>query len=401
MKRAIVLGAIALAIVWVGSATASVEDEVARAKALLAGTYPMEFAPRSASSGHSVTVASAAIPVGGAGTIGIYLTNDEPIRCFVIPLVIRSIDEGSFITHMSAEYDGTSRLNGYLNGEYQDTVYIKPIINLYAFKDPPVDMDPWYGQAIGYREAPSEPDYISPDGLMLVRMRILSENDLPAGSDGTPEDGTPMITIDLEVNYQPGRFEIDTCVIAPNNLIQFITTTNPRQWTFPQFTKGIVTIYDPNEPALDRTGHDLPELSTDGLKHAEHGTGLESQSVLGNGIKVHEPFEESVDEVDDRRPHRARGEWNDYDGISNYPNPFNASTNIRYTLHGRSRVSLTVYDLLGRRVRTLVDAIQEPGDYEIPWDACNASGVPVATGIYFYRFEKGHFKSVGKMLLLK
>ncbi|MDH4071431.1 MAG: T9SS type A sorting domain-containing protein [Ignavibacteria bacterium] len=80
----------------------------------------------------------------------------------------------------------------------------------------------------------------------------------------------------------------------------------------------------------------------------------------------------------------------------NYPNPFNPGTIIGYHLPERSHVILTVYDLLGREVATLVDRVQEAGYREVQW---NAAGV--ATGVYIYRLEAGSFADVRRLLLTR
>jgi hypothetical protein len=80
----------------------------------------------------------------------------------------------------------------------------------------------------------------------------------------------------------------------------------------------------------------------------------------------------------------------------NYPNPFNSSTTISYDLPVRSRVKLSIYNLLGQEVATLVNAEQEPGRYNVKFDA---SGLP--SGIYFYRLEAGRFIEQKKMILIK
>jgi hypothetical protein len=80
----------------------------------------------------------------------------------------------------------------------------------------------------------------------------------------------------------------------------------------------------------------------------------------------------------------------------NYPNPFNPSTTLKYELPRASHVTLTVYDLLGREVTTLVNAIEKPGYKSVEW---NASGV--ASGVYFYRLQAGNFVQTRKLLLLR
>ncbi len=80
----------------------------------------------------------------------------------------------------------------------------------------------------------------------------------------------------------------------------------------------------------------------------------------------------------------------------NYPNPFNPTTTIMFVIGRQSSVRLTVFDLPGREVASLVDEAREPGEYRVSWDA---SGFP--SGMYFYRIQAGTFVSVRKMVLLR
>ena len=75
--------------------------------------------------------------------------------------------------------------------------------------------------------------------------------------------------------------------------------------------------------------------------------------------------------------------------FQNYPNPFRDRTTIAYAVEQPGPVTVTVYDLLGRHVRTLVEADQPPGTYNIEWDGRDAGGQPVASGTYFYRLRVG------------
>jgi hypothetical protein len=80
----------------------------------------------------------------------------------------------------------------------------------------------------------------------------------------------------------------------------------------------------------------------------------------------------------------------------NYPNPFNPSTLIRYSVPSAKLVTLKVYDILGREVATLVNEVQDPGQYQVRWDARS-----VSTGVYFARMQAGEFSTVKRMLLVK
>jgi len=80
----------------------------------------------------------------------------------------------------------------------------------------------------------------------------------------------------------------------------------------------------------------------------------------------------------------------------NYPNPFNPSTSISYSVAEMTNVTLTVYDILGRMVATLVNDVHSPGQYNVNFDATRLS-----SGTYIYRIEAGDFMSTKKMLLIK
>ena len=87
---------------------------------------------------------------------------------------------------------------------------------------------------------------------------------------------------------------------------------------------------------------------------------------------------------------------------NNYPNPFNPATTIKYALPQAADVELTVYNVVGQVVRTLVAEHQSAGRYVVEWDATNDSGHNLSSGMYFYRLEAGgEFREVKKMLLLK
>jgi len=85
-----------------------------------------------------------------------------------------------------------------------------------------------------------------------------------------------------------------------------------------------------------------------------------------------------------------------YELNQNYPNPFNPTTKINYELPITNDVNLSVYNLLGQKVVTLVNEQKKAGYHQVAWDA---SGF--ASGIYYYRIQAGEFQDVKKMLLLK
>ncbi|MCF7805837.1 MAG: T9SS type A sorting domain-containing protein [Candidatus Marinimicrobia bacterium] len=91
----------------------------------------------------------------------------------------------------------------------------------------------------------------------------------------------------------------------------------------------------------------------------------------------------------------------EYQLLQNYPNPFNPTTTIHYALPAADHVTIAVYDLQGRKIRTLVDAKQTSGWHTIKWNALNNSGVKVSAGVYFYQIQTDAFRDLKKMILLK
>ncbi len=85
----------------------------------------------------------------------------------------------------------------------------------------------------------------------------------------------------------------------------------------------------------------------------------------------------------------------------NFPNPFNSETVIRYSLPRESQVRVRIYNILGQKVRTLVDRKETAGPKSVTWDGKNERGDEVSSGIYFYRLEAEEFAQTRKMLLLK
>lgn len=90
-----------------------------------------------------------------------------------------------------------------------------------------------------------------------------------------------------------------------------------------------------------------------------------------------------------------------YELVQNYPNPFNPITKIAYSVPSYGRVKITVLNLLGEKVSTLMDESVLPGRYSVIWNGCDNHGRMVSTGIYFYVMEAKGFRQVKKMVLMK
>jgi len=89
------------------------------------------------------------------------------------------------------------------------------------------------------------------------------------------------------------------------------------------------------------------------------------------------------------------------DNLKNYPNPFNPETTISYRLAEDSDVEISVYNVKGQKVRTLVNDIFSAGQHSVVWTGDNDLGQKVSSGIYFYKFTTGDYTTTKKMILMK
>jgi len=85
----------------------------------------------------------------------------------------------------------------------------------------------------------------------------------------------------------------------------------------------------------------------------------------------------------------------------NFPNPFNPTTTIQYSLPEAGSVKLLIFDIQGREVMTLLDEIKSPGNYEVQWNGMRAAGNHVSTGVYFCRLHAGNSSKTIKMVYLQ
>jgi len=92
---------------------------------------------------------------------------------------------------------------------------------------------------------------------------------------------------------------------------------------------------------------------------------------------------------------------NSFELKNNYPNPFNPTTTIDYSLKNNVNVELSVYNVVGQKVKTLVNSTKTSGSHSVKWKGLNEAGQKVSSGIYFYRLKSGSNVEMKKMMLLK
>ncbi|MBN1998072.1 S8 family serine peptidase [candidate division KSB1 bacterium] len=141
----------------------------------------------------------------------------------------------------------------------------------------------------------------------------------------------------------------------------------------------------------------------DGKGNLEFGmamlAGTDSKDLQTNAEAAQTLWQE-LESMDIRRPQKLYVPQN-WLIKTNYPNPFNSSTVFEYELGAPSQVELTIYDTLGRKIRTLVQSRQNSGRYSVKWNGTDRMERIVSSGTYFYRFLASEYSKTGKILYLR
>lgn len=112
-------------------------------------------------------------------------------------------------------------------------------------------------------------------------------------------------------------------------------------------------------------------------------------------------FDYSLQKQEEATDKNQTGMLNNYHLAQNYPNPFNPVTTIRYTLPQAEFVNITIYDVNGRTIRTLIDEMKETGTHSLIWAGNDRFGNHVSSGVYFYKMVTGSFVETKKMILME
>ena len=201
-----------------------------------------------------------------------------------------------------------------------------------------------------------------------------------------------LLSANNRIKIYDSVFDSNSCLTLEHNL----------GVTFPKFIKyygelkvfvatqnGRFEILNPDltlyRPIPDTIREDVFNVYAEDLDH----DGTSEIICMANGpIKIYK-LEESVDVNDNKAPLPRFA-------ISNYPNPFNPSTTIKYNLPTEAQVKLEIYDILGRQIATLEDGQKPAGYHQIVWDASDMS-----SGVYFYKLTAGNYNETRRMMLVK
>ncbi len=210
---------------------------------------------------------------------------------------------------------------------------------------------------------------------------------------------------DLWVGRNAGYYYVNICYLK-NRYASFLDQDNDIYW-------GYSNTSHPGEWTISQISDYWGANNDDGRKvcqgtygSMESGGGWSAviyagkNFLYGNYYNLYYDHRQWTDVEDQVSDEASPGEFSLSD---NYPNPFNPETRIRYTVGNRQTrpVSLKVYNVLGRLVKTLVNEPKEPGTYEVVWNGKDESGDQVASGVYFYKLDAQDYSQTKKMVLIR
>ena len=298
-----------------------------------------------------------------------------------------------FSTKSGLDYVGPSA-----NGEVED--YIYKILPPFDFGDAPdsystLAVNDGAKHMIGttYLGISVDADHDGqPDSLALG-----DDND-----ENNDDDG--ILFLDSLISKNPVRVQVTaaTPIGVPGYLNAWIDFN--RDGTWDDSTEQIFTdliLYN----GIDTLTFNVPDSSTNGLSFARFRfTDGPGYNFNDSSLFLNPRY--GIGEIEDYSINISGGITGiqNYDNLipkifslsQNYPNPFNPSTTISYQIPVPGKVTLKIYDILGREVTTLVNKEQKAGNYKVNFDASR-----LASGVYFYRITAGQFVSVKKMILMK
>ncbi len=343
-------------------------------------------------------------------------------------------EEGSYynITNLAAfDIDNDNKHELIVSGYYYDFGYY-----VYAFDENLQLKDGWpHNMNIDTYVVPTAPVFGDLDGdgqpeyltcyFDLSASYILAWNidgtPYIPGTNGlfavTPEPSVLNMLLLADIN---GDNETDIIACADNDMFGTYNVQRIFAWNNEaQIISGFPIITDPDAFTSDRFTPSIGDINKDGNVDLIMTASDESQlfvnfpGIAYNDCASPAPFwrynrrmnnvaslvcDSIPTDVDDGN----RGVIpSDYALGQNYPNPFNPTTIIEYSIPKRSHIEISIFNILGRKVTSLVNSSHEAGKYSIQWDGRDQQGQEVASGIYFYNFKSDYYTETKKMILLR
>ena len=222
-----------------------------------------------------------------------------------------------------------------------------------------------------------------PNSGDLLSFKISAEN--------TPAPWPLVISDDMPFKWQSNT----TIVISLNLMNIYNNTTVQGLLNCAITTVDSLLIWSLNQPiSIGANGTypltltiDVPDTTGYILFKCDASIGANKRNIISKIVKIVRDSTSSIP--------------SDFVLHPNYPNPFNLVTNIRFDLPKTSNVKLVIYNIMGQRVKTLIEEQQKVGYHVVQWDGKNEVGLKVASDVYIYRIEAGEFVKAKKMLFLK
>ncbi len=210
--------------------------------------------------------------------------------------------------------------------------------------------------------------------------------------DTVKQDGLAHFSVGIEVeegvtrlDFEEKDFKLDTSYTYQIDLLTISGTVMPDTTSSSCLIEWTV---------LDNTNVDLALRNIPVPLHREYYVCAIIDSLSSPPAYLELKIDASVGKEDEQAPE-------EFTLFPNFPNPFNTETTIEYDLPEDSYVELTIYNILGQKMHTLVNEEQKAHSYSITWEGLDDAGQPVATGIYIYEILAGSFVDIKKMLLIR
>jgi|GEM_PF-2685566 len=221
---------------------------------------------------------------------------------------------------------------------------------------------------------------------------LTPEDGYPAGMDAISSYGTFDLTgalaADVSLYYwyeMLGTDKFEVLINAGAGWKGYEFTGYSGGWTYGQFDLTDWPVYG------NLLGHSNVEFA---VRFRSSGPGINAKGAFVDNVVIRKQTSTGVEDVFKKIP--ATFTLN-----QNYPNPFNPETAISYSLPKDSEVMLTVYNIFGQKVKTLVNQKIKAGYHTVNWNGTDDYGLKVASGVYFYKISAGSFKAMKKMILIE
>ena len=234
----------------------------------------------------------------------------------------------------------------------------------------------------------------------------------PSGLRMVIREGNPWYEINYQIRFDPGGQIVPASYIPSSgtyiggDLTDSAAVAEPQKWYRIIYqiddTTAAFQLRDSADVVIasNRLAIDGPPIQTTGPFRLGHADG-QAQAFFDGKFDAVQVFNYPRYDMSTGVLRGENGQPEKITLAQNYPNPFNPSTTIRFTLPAEQPVKLSVFDLLGRQVVELVDMHLERGAHRVTWDGTDDSGLPVSSGVYFYRLRTPERSLVQKMVLLR